>query len=296
MIKRSSGLLVFECNLGNPNGDPDWEGEPRVTSDGYGWASDCSLKRKLRDLFVDHKSPVFQYLQERLEINPDRFHVFESMLRGFKDASDGVEAKKLASKLSEDIEAFCNWYWDVRLFGTTAIQGKKEEKEFDFIATGPVVLSNAISVAKVNKLDGGTLSKRFPLRQEESDLAPRAKKYITHGVYVSRISVNPNLATRTFTTQEDVEVFKHVLKHIFTSSTSTSRPPGSLNVLHTWWADHTNPLGSFDERKFWESLTPVRIGDDPTMASHSLEDYTFSQPDFDFPVEDLNQFEGFRAK
>ena len=107
-------------------------------------------------------------------------------------------------------------------------------------------------------------------------MAPGAKRFIEHAIFTARICVNPHLARHTNTTEQDIEVLKATLKHIFALSTSASRPGGSINVLHVWWRDHENSLGSFNENDFFKSLTPVRKG--AQEPSNSLDDYEFPTP------------------
>ena len=43
-------LLLFDCERGNPNGDPDAGNLPRMDpQDGHGLVSDVALKRRLRN-------------------------------------------------------------------------------------------------------------------------------------------------------------------------------------------------------------------------------------------------------
>ena len=111
----------------------------------------------------------------------------------------------------------------------------------------------------------------------QGDMAPGAQKVVEHGLYVSCVCVNPHVVAATQTTDQDIEVFKFLLKHIFSFSGSCARPVGSLNVIHAWWADHANSLGSFNEYEFWTKLTPIRKGE--WLASNSLNDYIIPTPD-----------------
>ena len=100
-MKRSCGLLVFEVEMCNPNGDIDSDNRPRCLSTGIGWISDVCIKAKIRELLADHDSPVFKELQATFGFDPDRFHILESADRGFA-SGDVIASKNAALKLAND--------------------------------------------------------------------------------------------------------------------------------------------------------------------------------------------------
>ena len=63
-------VYLFDCERGNPNGDPDAANAPRIDpQDMHGLVSDVCLKRKIRnfvlstggtgnDIFIQQKSPL----------------------------------------------------------------------------------------------------------------------------------------------------------------------------------------------------------------------------------------------
>jgi CRISPR-associated protein Csd2 len=304
LTKRSVALVVIECEMCNPNGSPDDENSPRVLSDNRGWISDVSIKAKIRSILADHESPVFKGLQERFGFDPERFHILESFRRGSNKngeftGKDAVAAKNdVAALAKKDPEAFLDKFWDVRVFGTTLLidnvgngdgekkakKAKKDESseeeesnKFQLVRTGAVTITPAVSVRPVNITDA-TITKRACFRDDnllklQGDMAPMAKKFVEHGIYVCRICVNPQLAVATRTTEEDIEVLKYLLQYMFSLSGSAARPVGSINVTNLYWADHENILGSFNEGLWWKSLTPsAKPG---VEFSHSSEDYEF---------------------
>ena len=103
-------------------------------------------------------------------------------------------------------------------------------------------------------------------------MAPLSIKFIGHGLFVMRIGVNPHIAHHTRTTPDDIEVLKKIFPHMFNLTASAARPAGSITPIHIWWADHANSLGSFNEYKFFEQMTPRRK-DGTTTPSTSLDDY-----------------------
>lgn len=291
---RSTIMAIIEVSGANPNGDPDGEGRPRTRTDGRGWISAVSIKRKIRDLFEDHESLAFQQLVKELGItNPEQYHVFESHLKGYGKVTR-VEANDMARELfNTDANSFLQRFIDVRQFGCTALFDKKGRKEGDKVGltqTGVVTMSNALSICPI-MISEATITKKAPLRSElasidQSDIAPQSIKQVSHGLYVLQCVVNPNIARQTQTTEGDIAAFKLGLKYAFSSSMSANRPAAQISFARIWCASHKNPLGSFNEQEFVRKLTPTRIGN-PQEPSNSLDDYNIPVPDFDFEVANI---------
>lgn len=315
--KRSIGLMIFNVDSCNPNGDPDWEG-PRVYNNRL-LVSPGSMKRKQRDLLVDHGSDHFRAIQELHGFNPEQFHVFESLSRGF-DGTALETAKQALDLLKTDEVKFIQRYWDIRVFGTTSLEQKSKADAEDANESeekptkrktakstkaqadgelarmkrqGPVSITPGKSICPV-QVDHLSITKKAPLRDshlanEQGDMAPGALKIVNHAVCVASVVVNPTVVRDLKTSDMDIEVMKTLLTYQFSSSASAARPANSVQMIHIWWADHTNPLGSFNEFKFVEALKPVRKGD-PESPSATMADYHFPTPEevgFDFEVTDL---------
>ncbi len=303
---RSSALLILEIALANPNGDPDMSGRPRMFGDGRGWMSDVSVKRKWRDMFERQDSAAFIDLQKEFGFNPERFRIFESLGRGITSEPTPEEAVKNLDMVREMAEKnpdkFLDTFGDVRLFGTTALEekqeapkeegaeetpkAKKKEKSKDapaqrrFVRSGVVTMRPAISILPIVCNEDSTTRKASSrneiLRKGAGDMAPGAKRFVQHGIYVMPLTVNPNLAHLTKTTVEDIEIFKASLKHIFEVSESVTRPAGSVRFAHIWWKNHKNSLCSFNEYEFFQSLMPKKVRG-PEGESR-FEYYDFPKP------------------
>lgn len=291
-LRRACGFIVWEINNCNPNGDPDWEGMPRRFVNGHGWISDVAMKRRCRDVLEDHSSPLFIELAEMLHLTPDEFHVLESHYRGF-DPGDAVSALKEAVALGrKDSTAFLKRYWDTRVFGTTFLTegGEVKNTSFRFKRTGPVTVTLAESVAPVQVIET-TCGKKAPLEEEKlaagnGTLAPASLKFVQHGIYAQRIGVCPQVAHYTGTTTKDIEVFQKAMLLSAGNSVSRSRPQGSMNILHFFWAEHDRISGSFDERKFYRGLMPVKKVN-PGEPSFDTNEYEFPNSVEGIKVVDL---------
>lgn len=276
--KRSTCMFILGVDHANPNGTSDSPvGGPRQEPDGNSFISSCCHKRKVRDLLENRKSPVYEDLKNILGFDENRMFIFESWDRGTEEL-DAVSAKNWALNLFDtDPIGFMNRYFDVRLFGLSAFDG---EDSGNRRRTGVVTVPPMLSVAPIECLVGSG-SRKSPLRLAEEmqgDLTPRSICVVKNAVYVGRMSINPHFSSQTGTTNEDIRVLKGLLKYAWSVSTSSTRPGGSIQPIHIWWADHENSLCSFNEFDFWNKLAPVKKSS-PNEPSSSFNDYHFPNPE-----------------
>lgn len=299
-LNRVDGLIVFEVRMANPNGDPDASNSPRTTPDGFGYVSNVSMKRKYRDLITDKEGDAWKQLSNKVGIQQNEsesYSVLESRDKGFNNVTPSEAKNKTLEIIKEcskknDYSNFLNRYHDVRLFGTTFLDGDKD-KDGDkcrFVNKGCLQIGIATSVAPINIIVG-TCTKKYPLRDEliekgSGDIAPEAIRVVEHGIYVAQFSLQAHGMTSLKTTQKDIDLFKEGFKYIFTSSESNCRPGGSINMLHCWWVEHTNKMGSFNSSHLLYGLSPTVKN--PNNPSKSLNDYNI--PDGKIIKEDMEHF------
>lgn len=257
-FNRHVGLVVLEVIMSNPNGDPDMESEPRTREmDGLGMISPVSFKRKFRDLICDD-SEVFQVAKEKFKLDENNYCILEERGR------DRDHIKAL------DKSGFKKKYWDGRLFGNTFLESlkdaelTKEEKEKKqsggynhLINTGTVQVGVGLSIAPVDVVRMTNTNKSGVQEGKDRGMAPLAFRVVQHGIYCIPIFVNPSIAKKTGATQEDLDLFKFMLPYVYTHTTSAIRP--QINILHAWFGEHKNTLGSCPEHLFFDALTPKII-------------------------------------
>ncbi len=263
-FNRHVGLIVLDVTMSNPNGDPDMESEPRTRElDGLGMISPVSFKRKIRDL-VSEKSPVFEEAEKKIKLGKETgnlFNILEEKRRVREDI------KKLSP------EQFKQNYWDARLFGNTFLEEldkkDKESGKYDhFINTGTVQVGVGLSVALID-----TVRMSYTGKAEQKDgtkiMAPLAFRVVQHGIYCIPIYVNPSIAKKTGATSEDLDLFKFILPYVYQHTASAIRP--QISILHAWFGEHKNTLGSCPEHLFVNALTPkVKQG---VTKPKSMDDY-----------------------
>ena len=250
-IKRATGLLVIEVVNSNPNGDPDRESDPRQRPNGCGEISPVSFKRKLRDLLDDQESAFFQALPEKYRENAEHYLILEHRGRNRSDIQR--EMGKDPEKFMES--EFVQKYWDARVFGNTFLE-KSGNKEF--IKTGVVQFGMGISLAPIEIARQTNTSKAGVQEGKNAGMAPLAYRIVEHGVYCMPFFVNPNYASKSGCTAEDIELLKLLIPHAYEQTRSAIRP--DVRIRHAWYIEHENVLGSCPEYLLFEALTPEKIG------------------------------------
>ncbi len=289
-FNRHVGLLVLDVTMSNPNGDPDMESEPRTRElDGLGMISPVSLKRKLRDL-VDEESDESDESEELetsevLAAAKQKFNLGSETENEFKILERRGRNRDVIKAM--DKAKFMRTFWDARMFGNTFLEAlDKKDKgsgKFDhLINTGAVQIGVGLSIAPIDVVRMTNTNKSGVEVGKDRGMAPLAFRVVTHGIYCIPIFVNPSIAKKTGATSEDLDLLKFMLPYVYQHTASAIRP--QISVLHAWFAEHKNTLGSCPEHLFINALTPrLKEGvSQPTSAN-----------DYEIPnLEDLGDLLG----
>lgn len=252
-LNRGTGLLIINVVNSNPNGDPDGESEPRMFDDGRGMISPVSFKRKLRDL-VEARGDVFAAAIATVGSNRE-FKILESR---------GRDRKEISAMRPED---FRDAFWDGRVFGNTFVEKEIKDK---FIATGVVQFGPGVSLAPVEIVRLTLTNKAGVEGDKDRGMAPLAFRVVRHGLYVMPFFVNPSAASKSGCGIEDIEFLKFLIPHAYAHTASAIRP--QVEIVHAFYAEHLNPLGSCPDPLLIAALTPRKM-DRPNEASLGLADY-----------------------
>ncbi|MGB7324033.1 MAG: type I CRISPR-associated protein Cas7 [Rubripirellula sp.] len=264
-FNRGTGLIIIEARCSNPNGDPDQESEPRtISTDGRGVISPVSFKRKLRDIVADKEGDAWKLASETLGLGEDgyEYEILES--RG----------RKRDEIIKMDAESFNKKYWDARVFGNTFLEsmekGDRDGKEH-FISTGTVQVGVGVSIAPVEIERMTTTNKAGVEADKDRGMAPLGFRVVQHAIYTMPFFVNPMMARKNGCTEKDIELLKFLIPHAYSQTASAIRP--FVSVLHAWYAEHKNPLGSCPDPLIIDAMSPTK--EDSEAASTMLKDYVF---------------------
>lgn len=142
-------VLLFDCQDGNPNGDPDSDNSPRVDPETFqGLVSDVCLKRKIRD-YVLHAHSSNGKVDKGYDIFVLAGNTLESRQRlPYENLKGEIEPKGKDTKPSDIAKArvwMCDNFFDIRAFGAVM-----STTEFNCgQVRGPVQLTFSRSIDRV---------------------------------------------------------------------------------------------------------------------------------------------------
>lgn len=277
-IKRATGLLVIEVVNSNPNGDPDRESDPRQRPTGIGEISPVSFKRKLRDLVEDTEGKVFNDICNKLKIDKENYKILESRGRDRQQIRKemGKDLGKFDQK--EFMESkFVKKYWDARIFGNTFLE---EGGDKGYIKTGVAQFVMGTSLAPVQIVRHTNTNKPGVQEGKNQGMAPLAYRVVEHGVYCMPFYINPSNAHKSGCSTVDIEFLKALIPYSYDHTRSAIRP--DVRLRHAWFIEHKNSLGSCQDYKLIEALTPKPKDKLKVKDSNDLKSST-SWDDYDVP-------------
>jgi len=227
-------LFLFDCENGNPNGDPDAGNAPRVDPETMlGLVSDVALKRRLRNyvqIARGNQMPDAIFVEHATNLN-------RPIARAHEETGGLPDAKKGASK--GKVEAAKRWmcqsFFDVRAFGAVMSTGANAGQ-----VRGPVQIAFARSIDPVLALDvsitrmavaenvkGSSSSEdiaRWEAEQPEDQLRTMGRKaLIPYGLYCGRGFISAHLAQETGFSEEDLALLWEALLNMYEHDRSSSK-------------------------------------------------------------------------
>jgi len=286
-VKRREFCFIMDVENGNPNGDPDNEGDPRQDNDQYVLITAECIKRKIRnavhilqsgtpgfELYVERGAILNQKIRECYEQAGVVIAAPKASKKGKKGA-DGAEAKaedkdSRVSKADADKgnKRMAERYFDARWFGMVAT-GVGTGR-----LTGPLQLGMATSVLPVELVSiAGTRSAVGTEGQSEDQKGINQnwvrRNRIQHAVFTMGGHLSPFQALNTGFTEEDWSVFVLGAKQMLENDRSSTR--GLMTLQQMVVFTHDDPLGNARASDLFKLIKVVPR--DPNTTPRSFEDY-----------------------
>lgn len=247
LANRYEFLFLFDCENGNPNGDPDADNAPRVDpEDMHGLVSDVAIKRRLRNyLQMAHgnESPNAIFVQHSTNLNR---HIASAHAATEGGLSAGASGEANTDKVLLARQWMCQNFYDVRAFGAVMTTGANAGQ-----VRGPVQISFARSVDPVLPLDlsitRGAVADRadsansveqflaWEARQPANKLRTMGRKaLIPYGLYVGKGFVSAHLAQGTGFTPGDLERLWEALLGMYEHDRSASKGVMTMRGLYVF--------------------------------------------------------------
>jgi CRISPR-associated protein Csd2 len=272
-------VYLFDCQDGNPNGDPDSDNSPRFDPETFqGLVSDVCLKRKVRD-YVLHATTAGVVSEKNNGIFVLSGNTLESrQRRPFEQLTgeDKIEAKGKDTKPT-DIEKARQWmcknFFDVRAFGAVM-------STTDFNCgqvRGPVQITFARSIDRILPTEHTISRQAFTGEKDiRSGTGTLGRKHtIPYGLYRGHGYINPVFAAKTGFGDEDLALLWKALANLFELDRSAAR--GTMASRGLYIFKHESKLGNAQAQRLFDTIQIERkLGIESPRA---FSDYTVTPPD-----------------
>jgi CRISPR-associated protein Csd2 len=235
ITNRYEFLFLFDCENGNPNGDPDAGNAPRIDpEDMHGLVSDVALKRRIRN-FVQiakgNQMPDAIFIEQASNLNRPIAKAHEMANGELPDAKKGASKDKVYAAR----KWMCQNFFDVRAFGAVMSTGPNAGQ-----VRGPVQIAFARSLDPILPLDisitrmavaadvkGAKSSEDFVAwekEQSEDSLRTMGRKsLIPYGLFVGKGFVSAHLAQQTGFTKDDLKLLFDAVLNMYEHDRSASK-------------------------------------------------------------------------
>lgn len=285
-------LYLFDCENGNPNGDPDAGNSPRIDpEDMHGLVSDVAIKRRVRNYIqtkFGNESPHAVFVEHATNLNKPitAAHVATNGAPG-GGANRGQVTKARAW--------MCQNFFDVRTFGAVMSTGPNAGQ-----VRGPVQVAFSRSVDPILPMDAsitrmavaekvaGAKSvadyEKWENEQEEDKLRTMGRKaLIPYGLYVAKGFVSAHLAQGTVFSDDDLKNFWEALCNMWDHDRSASKGMMSCRGLYVF-----KHVGTDSDAK--QRVRQAMLGCAP---AHRLLDFSTAARPVANAIIEISHREGF---
>jgi CRISPR-associated protein Csd2 len=300
LSNRYESLFLFDCENGNPNGDPDAGNAPRIDpEDQHGLVSDVALKRRVRNYVqtaYGNKGGKAIFVEHATNLNRSIALAHEN--------TGGIVEKPNKAKVQSARKWMCDTFYDVRTFGAVMSTGANAGQvrgpvQFAFARSIDPVLPMDISITRMAVAENVKGAKtqadyqKWEDEQSEDTLRTMGRKnLIPYGLYAAKGFVSAHLAADDLGTgfsETDLAILWEALMNMYEHDRSASK--GLMSARELFVFKHvgtdSNPeqrerqamLGCAPAHKLLDlgSVIDVRKQDGVT-APRRFSDYVPIQP------------------
>jgi CRISPR-associated protein Csd2 len=269
--RKQDFVFLFDVRDGNPNGDPDAGGMPRVDPETQqGLVTDVAIKRKLRNMVAllgEGKPGCDIYVEAGVALNTQHRRAYAELGLREKDSS-----KKYTPPPADQEKArewMCKTFFDVRMFGAVMSTGDALCGRVQ----GPLQITFSRSVDPVLSQEHGltriTQTREADIEQGEST-EMGTKHAIPYGLYQGFGHFSAPLAARTGVSGADLEMLWRAFCLMFEHDRSASRGEITLRGLYVF--SHADRFGSAPAQELFSRITIKATGQPPrSFADYHIE-------------------------
>jgi CRISPR-associated protein Csd2 len=236
-------LFLFDCENGNPNGDPDAGNSPRIDpEDMHGLVSDVALKRRVRNFVqtsFDNVAPNAIFIEHATNLN-------KPITKAHEETGGAPAGGANRGQVNAAREWMCKTFFDVRTFGAVMSTGANAGQvrgpvQFSFARSVDPILPMDISITRMAvaaKVPGAKTSadyEKWENGEEEDTLRTMGRKaLIPYGLYVTKGFISANLAKGTGFSDDDLKNLWEALLNMYDHDRSSSKGMMSCRGLYVF--------------------------------------------------------------
>jgi len=276
--KRYDFVYLFDCQDGNPNGDPDMDNAPRFDPETFqGLVSDVCLKRKIRDyVFVAKKDePGYNiFVTSGVTLESQQQRSYDSL-----QMKPVKESKESRDQIGKAREWMCANFFDVRAFGAVM-----STTEFNCgQVRGPVQITFSRSIDRIFSTEHAITRVAYTKEDKKASTTANTemgrKHTLAYGLYRAHGFINAPFAKQTGFTDDDLAMLWKALCNLFDMDRSAARGLMSARGLYVF--EHNSSLGEAPAQRLFERITIEKK--DGVESPRSFSDYVVSVRDEDLP-------------
>jgi len=256
-------IFLFDCENGNPNGDPDAGNAPRLDpQDLHGLVSDVAFKRRIRNyvqVAMGNQSPWSILVEHACNLNT-KIAIAHEKTNGMPKF-DSTKKKWVPGK--EKVAAAAQWlcdnFYDVRTFGAVLSTGPNAGQvrgavQLSFARSVDPILPMEIAITRMavadNSIKGENVGSsdfaKWEKEQPEDELRTMGRKsLIPYGLYVGKGFISANLAQKVKFTEDDLKLLFRAVLNMYEHDRSASKGVMTVHPDHSFVFKHvgndTNP-------------------------------------------------------
>lgn len=261
-------IMFFDCENGNPNGDPDAGNMPRVDAEtSHGIVTDVCLKRKIRnyiELVLEGKEGYNILIKTDKALNTKFTEAYQDS--GLKIGEKG----KNSSSVEKARDYMCANYYDVRTFGAVMSTGDDPCG----IVRGPVQINFAKSIDPVLPqeitITRQAITSAKDKENKETEMGK--KNYIPYGLYRAEGYVSAKLAQKTGFSDDDLKKLWEAIINMFEHDHSAARGKMCLRKLIVF--RHDSDVGNAHSVVLFDKVKVCRK--EGVAIPRSYDDYVVS--------------------
>ena len=251
-------VFIYDVKDGNPNGDPDFDNQPRIDFETReGLVSDVCIKRKVRN-YVQLK--VGDLDSAKFDIFIRQGSVLNEIINTVKKDSGNDEKKGLFN--------MCDKYYDIRTFGAVLSTGDSLG-----VVRGPVQF---VFSRSVDPIDSRTHSLTRCCVVDKADSTTFGNKStVSYGLYRMHGYVSAFDGEKCHFSEKDLELLWEALMNAFEHDHAAAR--GEMNARALIVFKHESKLGNARASKLFELVNIKKK--DGIEYPRSFEDYIITPID-----------------